>query len=82
MKHVLVLGAGKSASVLIEYLLDEAGKRDWHVRVADLNVEVARLRIGNSPNDSPRSNAPTRRRPIPPDRPVGRPDPTNPAPLN
>ena len=52
MKQILVLGAGKSASVLIEYLLEQAGRNDWHVRVADLNAETARLRIGSSQNAS------------------------------
>lgn len=46
MKHVLVLGAGKSATVLIEYLLSEAGRCDWHVHVADQNPELAASKVG------------------------------------
>jgi saccharopine dehydrogenase-like NADP-dependent oxidoreductase len=48
MKQILVMGAGKSASVLIEYLLEMAGEKGWHVHVADLNLELARSRAGDS----------------------------------
>lgn len=49
MKHVLVLGAGKSATVLIEYLLSEAGRGDWHVHVADLDPQLAASKVGGHP---------------------------------
>lgn len=38
MKQILLLGAGKSATVLIEYLLDNAATHNWHVTVADADV--------------------------------------------
>lgn len=35
MKTILLFGAGKSATVLIEYLIAEAGKNGWKVIIAD-----------------------------------------------
>jgi len=49
MKRILVIGAGKSATVLIQYLLEQAASSDWHVRVADLDVELARTRVAGHP---------------------------------
>lgn len=48
MKTVLVLGAGRSASVLINYLLSQAAKRQWKVIVGDLEPELARQKLGGS----------------------------------
>lgn len=39
MKHILLLGAGRSAAALIEYLALHARKEHWKVTVADLDVE-------------------------------------------
>ncbi len=44
---VLVIGAGKSTAVLIDYLLDQAAQRDWRIHVVDRDVELARSRIGD-----------------------------------
>ncbi|WP_192823611.1 saccharopine dehydrogenase family protein [Rufibacter sp. LB8] len=38
MKKILLLGAGRSASVLIEYLLDHAPKENWEVAIGDVHV--------------------------------------------
>ena len=46
MKDILILGAGKSASVLIEYLIEEATFNDWHVHVADVNPDMAANKTG------------------------------------
>lgn len=46
MRHVLILGAGKSASVLIEYMLSEAEAEDWIVTVGDVSPETALQKIG------------------------------------
>ena len=35
MKNILLFGAGKSASVLIEYLIENAVENAWHVTVVD-----------------------------------------------
>lgn len=45
MKKILILGAGRSSSNLIHYLLDAAGSHDWHVRVGDLDEAVALAKI-------------------------------------
>ena len=47
-KSILVLGAGRSSSALISYLLDHAEKGSWHVTVGDYFVESAIERIGQS----------------------------------
>ncbi|MGA1378595.1 MAG: saccharopine dehydrogenase C-terminal domain-containing protein [Chitinophagaceae bacterium] len=48
MKTILIFGAGKSATVLIEYLLSEAPQYTWKVQVADANLAVAKQKIGSS----------------------------------
>lgn len=40
MKNILLFGAGKSASVLIEYLLDNAAENNWRVTIADADKEL------------------------------------------
>ncbi len=41
MKKILILGAGRSASTLIEYLLNVASTSDYEVTVADTSLELA-----------------------------------------
>ncbi len=41
MKQILLFGAGKSATVLIAYLLDHASEHNWHLTIADNDVEQA-----------------------------------------
>ncbi|MEI9807738.1 MAG: saccharopine dehydrogenase C-terminal domain-containing protein [Bacteroidota bacterium] len=48
MKQVLLFGAGKSATVLINYLLTNAGEGNWKLVVVDANVELAASKINNS----------------------------------
>ncbi len=45
MQNILVIGAGKSTSYLIDYLLQHAGKENWHITVADMDVNAAAARI-------------------------------------
>jgi len=52
MKNILVLGAGRSSSALITYLLDHAAEGDWKVTVADSSQELAAARTGNHPAGS------------------------------
>lgn len=40
MKNITLFGAGKSASVLIEYLLDNAAENNWFVTVADADKNL------------------------------------------
>src|SRR5689334_15784073 len=48
MKNILLLGAGKSATVLIDYLLTEAPKENWFVTVADADLSLAQSKTGNA----------------------------------
>lgn len=48
MKTVLILGAGRSSSALIAYLLNEAARQGWSVMVGDLSAQSAAERIEGS----------------------------------
>ena len=48
MKRILLFGAGKSATVLIDYLLANALAENWHITVVDADLEQARKKIGNA----------------------------------
>ena len=50
MKKILVLGAGRSATTLITYLLDNAVENNWFVTIADYSEELAKQAVGNSKN--------------------------------
>jgi len=39
MKNILLLGAGRSATVLISYLVEQAAQYQWLLTIADLSVE-------------------------------------------
>ncbi|KAA9340625.1 saccharopine dehydrogenase C-terminal domain-containing protein [Adhaeribacter soli] len=39
MKHILLLGAGRSASVLISYLLRNAAEQNWTLTIGDISVD-------------------------------------------
>jgi saccharopine dehydrogenase (NADP+, L-glutamate forming) len=41
MTHILILGAGRSATDLISYLLDLAPQKDWKITVGDFNKDLA-----------------------------------------
>jgi hypothetical protein len=47
MTTILVLGAGRSSSFLIRYLLEHAGEMNWHVLLGDISEEAARQRLSN-----------------------------------
>lgn len=48
MKTVLLIGAGKSATVLIDYLLKEAELNSWKFIIADANKNMALAKTHNS----------------------------------
>lgn len=48
MKNILVLGAGRSASTLIRYLLRHAQTEDWHLIVADRDLELAQQKVAGA----------------------------------
>lgn len=45
MQHILILGAGKSATVLIDYLLSSAEKNAWTITLGDLDIAAAEGKI-------------------------------------
>src|SRR5688572_15270536 len=49
MKQILLFGAGKSATVLIDYLISHAKNELWHLVVADANLQLATDKIKGSP---------------------------------
>ncbi|WP_262712021.1 saccharopine dehydrogenase family protein [Formosa maritima] len=50
MRKILVIGAGKSASYLIKYLLDKSEQEELLVMVGDVNFSNAKKLIGNHEN--------------------------------
>ena len=50
MKKILLIGAGKSATYLIDYLIKEAAKNNWQLIVCDADLAVAKLKVGNAEN--------------------------------
>ncbi|MDX5419656.1 MAG: saccharopine dehydrogenase NADP-binding domain-containing protein [Hymenobacteraceae bacterium] len=45
MKRILLLGAGRSASSLIQYLLQNAPSENWQITIGDINVDHLQARI-------------------------------------
>ena len=50
MKKILVIGAGRSSTSLIRYLLDNSTKENWSVIVVDFNLDLASKKTNNHPN--------------------------------
>ena len=48
--QILVIGAGKSATVLIQYLQKKAVENNWYIVLADGNAAVANSKWNNAPN--------------------------------
>jgi saccharopine dehydrogenase (NADP+, L-glutamate forming) len=49
-KQILLFGAGKSATVLIDYLKKKSTENNWLLIVADNNLEIVQSKLGNHPN--------------------------------
>ncbi|MBP7399734.1 MAG: saccharopine dehydrogenase NADP-binding domain-containing protein [Chitinophagales bacterium] len=49
MKNILILGAGKSSTALISYMLSKAEENDWLITVGDISKEAAEAKINNHP---------------------------------
>lgn len=47
MKNILLLGAGRSATSLIHYLLDQASRYGWRVIVADMDLRLAERKVAS-----------------------------------
>tara|TARA_B100000900_G_scaffold403166_1_gene409913 strand:- start:563 stop:1900 length:1338 start_codon:yes stop_codon:yes gene_type:complete len=52
MKKILVIGAGRSARTLIDYLLDHSSVNNWDITVADYSLDLAKDSINNRKNGS------------------------------
>ncbi|HEY0030130.1 MAG TPA: saccharopine dehydrogenase C-terminal domain-containing protein [Bacteroidia bacterium] len=50
MKNILVIGAGRSASCLIKYLLDNSAAENWTVTVADVSLELVKQKTAGHAN--------------------------------
>ncbi|RUT73414.1 saccharopine dehydrogenase C-terminal domain-containing protein [Ancylomarina longa] len=50
MKNILIIGAGLSATSLIQYLLKQSEKYSWNITVADMSMELAQKKINNHPH--------------------------------
>ncbi len=48
MQSILILGAGRSSSALIDYVLEQAVHYKWNVTVGDVSISAAKERVGNS----------------------------------
>ncbi|MFN2458763.1 MAG: saccharopine dehydrogenase C-terminal domain-containing protein [Chitinophagaceae bacterium] len=49
MKNILLFGAGKSATVLIDYLLANAIEEGWNLTVVDADLQLAQDKLNHSP---------------------------------
>ncbi|MEY4930045.1 MAG: hypothetical protein RI909_769, partial [Bacteroidota bacterium] len=49
-KFILIVGAGRSSSSLITYLLTQASLYNWTITVGDISLQAAQNRVGNSPH--------------------------------
>jgi saccharopine dehydrogenase-like NADP-dependent oxidoreductase len=48
MNRILILGAGRSSSALIDYLLQNAQQHDWFVTVGDQSLEAAKEKVAGN----------------------------------
>ncbi len=53
MNSILILGAGRSAGAMIKYTLEQAGKYNWAVIVADADLKMAEKKVAGHPNGLP-----------------------------
>jgi saccharopine dehydrogenase-like NADP-dependent oxidoreductase len=49
MRHILIIGAGRSASSLIEYLLNKSESENLHITIGDLSLELAQRKTKGHP---------------------------------
>jgi len=52
MQNILLLGAGRSATSLINYLKKNAEKEDWHIKIGDFDITLAEEKAEGHPNTS------------------------------
>lgn len=49
MKNILVLGAGRTSSSLINYLVSKSAQKDWFITIADQSLELAENKAKKHP---------------------------------
>jgi saccharopine dehydrogenase (NADP+, L-glutamate forming) len=49
MKNILVVGAGRTSSSLINYLAANSADRDWFITIADQSLDLAKSKAKNHP---------------------------------
>lgn len=50
MQNILIIGAGRSSSSLIKYLLENSSTYNWKIKVADMDIALANSKVNNHPN--------------------------------
>ena len=50
MRRILIVGAGRSASALVRYLLEKSVQEELEIAIADINVKNAEKLVGGHPN--------------------------------
>lgn len=50
MQHILIIGAGRSSTSLIDYLLAHSEKENWKITIAEKDVDLAQSKIEDQPN--------------------------------
>ena len=50
MRNILIIGAGRSASSLIQYLLNQSTAQNLRLTIADISVEMAERKAAGHPN--------------------------------
>ena len=53
MRTILIIGAGRSASSLIQYLLNKSVSEDLHLIIGDLSLALAEKKTNKHPNATP-----------------------------
>lgn len=53
MRTILIIGAGRSASSLIQYLLNKSVSEELHLIIGDLSLDLAKKKTNNHPNATP-----------------------------
>ena len=47
MNHILIIGAGRSAGSLIQYLLENASENNWKITIAEKDIHLAKEKVGS-----------------------------------
>ncbi len=49
MTKILIIGAGRSATSLIDYILNHAAENNWQITVSDVELKLAQEKVGTNP---------------------------------